>query len=67
MDRFLIDLMLGISGPIAKTTYSGIHSVSQFDLSFRIDGQCAETTMVFSVIYSVLGCQDGFPAIRMVT
>ena len=43
VDRFLIDLELNISSdPIARTTYSGIHNVSQFDLSFGIDGQCSE-------------------------
>ena len=41
VDRFPIDLELSISsGPTARTTYSGIHNVSQFDLSFRID--CSE-------------------------
>ena len=45
VERFPIDLELSVSsGPIARTTYSGIHNVSQFDLSFRIDGhaQCLE-------------------------
>ena len=43
MDQFLIDLELNVSSdPIARTTYSGIHNVSQFDLSFGIDGQCSE-------------------------
>ena len=41
LDRFLIDLELSVlSGPIARTTYSGIRNVAQFDLSFRID--CSE-------------------------
>ena len=43
VDRFPIDLELSVSsGPIARTTYSGIHNVAQFDLNFRIDGQCSE-------------------------
>ena len=43
VDRFPIDLELSVSsGPIARTTYSGIHNVAQFELSFRIDGQCSE-------------------------
>ena len=41
LDWFLVDLELSISsGLIARTTYSGIHNVAQFDLSFRID--CSE-------------------------
>ena len=40
LDRFLIDLELSVSGPTARTTYSGIHNVAQFDLSFIID--CSE-------------------------
>ena len=41
VDRFPIDLELSVSsGPIARTTYSGIHNVAEFDLSFRID--CSE-------------------------
>ena len=41
VDRFPIDLELNVSsGPTARTTYNGIYSVSQFDLSFRID--CSE-------------------------
>ena len=43
LDRFLIDMELNISsGPTARTTFGGIHNVAQFDLSFRIDGQCSE-------------------------
>ena len=43
VDRFLIDLELSVSsGLTARTTYSGIHNVAQFDLSFRIDGHCSE-------------------------
>ena len=39
VDRFPIDLELSVlSGPTARRTYSGIHNVSQFELSFRIDG-----------------------------
>ena len=41
VDRFPIDLELSVSsGPIARTTYSGIHNVAQFELDFRI--ACSE-------------------------
>ena len=40
LDRFLIDLELSVFSTTASTTYSGIHNVAQFDLSFRID--CSE-------------------------
>ena len=41
LDRFLIDLQLNVSSVFTeRTTYYGIHNISQFDLSFRL--QCSE-------------------------
>ena len=43
MDRVPIDLQLNLSTEFTeKRTYSGIHDISQFDMSFRLSGQCAE-------------------------
>ena len=44
VDRFLINMELGISSSFTeRRTYYGIHgNVSQFDLSFRIAGECSE-------------------------
>ena len=43
VDRVPIDLQLNISTNFTeRRTYSGIHNISQFDMSFRLSGQCAE-------------------------
>ena len=43
VDRVLINMDLSISSHFTeRRTYSGIHSISQFDLSFRISGECSE-------------------------
>ena len=42
-DRFEIDLELNISTDFTeRRTYVGIHGFSQFDLSFRVAGECGE-------------------------
>ena len=43
VDRVPIDLQLNLSTNFTeRRTYSGIHNISQFDMSFRLSGQCAE-------------------------
>ena len=43
VDRVPIDLELGISSDFTeRRTYSGMLNISQFDMSFRLSGQCAE-------------------------
>ena len=43
VDRVPIDLELGISTDFTeRRTYSGMLNISQFDMSFRLSGQCAE-------------------------
>ena len=43
VDRVLINMDLSISPHFTeRRTYSGIHNISQFDLSFRISGDCSE-------------------------
>ena len=43
VDRVLIDLELKISSSFTeRRTYRGINGFSQFDMSFRIDGECGE-------------------------
>ena len=43
VDRVPIDLELSISSTFTeRRTYSGIYNISQFDMSFRLSGQCAE-------------------------
>ena len=43
VDRVPIDLQLNISTNFTeRRTYPGIHNTSQFDMSFRLSGQCAE-------------------------
>ena len=43
MDRFEIDLELNISTNFTvRTTYFGKHRLSQFDLSFKLEGECGE-------------------------
>ena len=43
VDRVPIDLQLNLSTEFTeRRTYSGIHNISQFDMSFRLSGQCAE-------------------------
>ena len=43
VDRVPIDLQLNLSTEFTeRRTYSGIHNISQFDMSFRLSGQCEE-------------------------
>ena len=43
VDRVPIDLQLNLSTNFTeRRTYSGIYNISQFDMSFRLSGQCAE-------------------------
>ena len=43
VDRLFIDMELGISSTFTeRRTYSGRLNISQFDLSFRIAGECSE-------------------------
>ena len=43
VDRFMIDLELSRSPDITeRRRYSGRMNIAQFDLSFRVDGECAE-------------------------
>jgi hypothetical protein len=43
VDRLLIDLVLDLSSDFTdRMTYFGTLNISQFDLSFRIDGECSE-------------------------